>query len=74
MSTDANRSPRMMRNIFGIVMILIYLGMGVLFFINFFQFSWEWFRWVGGGLFIAYGLWRAYRQFNGIDNPYGSRE
>lgn len=28
-----------MRNIFGVVMILIYLGMGVLFLINFFQFS-----------------------------------
>lgn len=61
-----------MRNIFGIIMILIYLGMGVLFFIGFFPWfsgSWEWFRWVGGGMFIAYGLWRAYRQFKGIDDP-----
>lgn len=58
-----------MRNIFGIIMILIYIGMGVLFYINFFGFSqsWEWFRWVGGSLFIIYGIWRGYRQFKGID-------
>lgn len=62
----------MMRNIFGIIMILIYIGMGVLFFIGFFPWfsgSWEWFRWVGGAMFIAYGIWRAFRQFKGIDDP-----
>lgn len=66
---QSSKTPHVMRNIFGIVMILIYLGMGVLFFINFFQFtpSWQWLRWVGGGVFIVYGIWRAYRQFKGID-------
>ena len=58
-----------MRNVFGIIMILVYIGMGVLMFINFFQFSesWTWVRWTLGILFVVYGFWRAYRQFKGTD-------
>ena len=76
MSTNGTGTPRMMRNIFGIIMIMIYIGMGILFYINLFCFSagWDWFRWVGGSLFIAYGIWRAYRQFKGVDDPYGDRD
>lgn len=66
-------TPQMMRNVFGIIMILVYLGMSVLFLVGFFDVmygQWKWMRWVCGGLFGAYGLWRAYRQFAGIDyNP-----
>ena len=42
--SNTSKTPQMMRNIFGIVMIIVYIGMGVLFFINFFQFngSWAW--------------------------------
>lgn len=74
MSSDNNQmgTPKAMRNVFGIIMIVIYLGMGVLFFVGFFKpiyGTWEWLRWVGGGIFIAYGIWRAYRQFAGIDDP-----
>ena len=29
-------------------------------------------RWVAGGLFTAYGLWRAYRQLKGIEPGYGN--
>lgn len=67
--SNTSKTPQMMRNIFGIVMIIVYIGMGVLFFINFFQFngSWAWLRWVGGVIFTIYGFWRAYRQFKGID-------
>ncbi len=32
----------------------------------------KWVRWVGGALFTVYGLWRAYRQFKGIDPGYGN--
>lgn len=59
----------MMRNVFGIIMILVYLGMAVLFFVGFFDVlygQWKWMRWLCGGLFCAYGLWRGYRQFKGI--------
>ncbi len=61
-----------MRMIFGIIMILVYIGMGVLFLCGFFTWlsgDWAWLRWVGGFLFILYGIWRAYRQFTGVDSP-----
>lgn len=74
-SENRNKTPQTMRNIFGVVMILIYLGMGVLFLINFIQFTgaWEILRWVGGVLFIVYGIWRGYRQFKGIDPGFNDR-
>ncbi len=68
--TKTSKMPQIMRNIFGIIMILIYLGMGVMMLSGVFsQFSgsFEWVRWVGGILLIVYGFWRAYRQFKGID-------
>lgn len=58
------------RTIAGIIMIIVYVGMGVLLLCNVFPWingSWEWLKWVGGILLIIYGLWRAYRQFSGID-------
>jgi len=72
MDTDNNspRTPQLWRNIFGIFMIIIYVGMGVLLLCNFFDWmdgGWSWLRWTGGTLFIVYGIWRAYRQFKGID-------
>lgn len=59
----------LMRNIFGIFMVLIYIGFGILLFINFFQWdaNFAWLRWTGGVLFIIYGIWRGYRQAKGID-------
>lgn len=67
---SATGTPQLMRNIFGIIMIIVYIGMGILLFINFFQFdaSFTWVRWVMGSLFIIYGIWRGYRQAKGIDS------
>lgn len=67
--TSSEGTLQVMRNVFGIIMILVYIGMGVLMFINFFQFSesWTWVRWTLGVLFVVYGFWRAYRQFKGTD-------
>ena len=67
-------TPRTVRNIFGVFMIHIYVGMGILFFIDFFGWedaSWGWLRWVAGSLLVAYGIWRGYRQFSGIDRNIG---
>ena len=67
----STKTPQIMRNVFGIIMILIYVGMGVLLLCNFFNWmdgAWNWLRWAGGIMFIIYGLWRAYRQFKGIDS------
>ncbi|MDE6309381.1 MAG: hypothetical protein K2L81_04225 [Muribaculaceae bacterium] len=58
------------KSIFAIFMVIVYVGMGVLLFINFFQWdpAWSWLRWVGGGIFVLYGIWRAYRQIAGVDS------
>lgn len=63
--------PSTMRMVFGLIMIVVYVGMGILLLINFFGWQGEllqWLRIVGGILFIVYGIWRAYRQFKGIDS------
>ena len=64
-------TPQIMRNVFGIIMIVVYVGMGVLLLCNFFSWmdnGWSWLRWTGGFMLIIYGVWRAYRQFKGIDS------
>lgn len=65
-TTGANK---MMRSIFGIIMIIIYVGMGVLLLINFFGWTadWAWTRYIVGIVLIIYGFWRAFRQVKGID-------
>ncbi len=65
----AGKTSNIMRAIFGIIMIIIYVGMGVLLLINFFNWGgdWAWTRYVVGIVLIIYGLWRAYRQVKGID-------
>lgn len=62
--------PSTMRVIFGIIMIIVYVGMGILLLVNFFQWGdgiYLWLRWIGGIALILYGIWRAIRQFWGID-------
>lgn len=63
------KANNIMRAIFGIIMIIIYVGMGVLLLINFFNWGgdWAWTRYVVGIVLIIYGFWRAYRQVKGID-------
>ena len=65
----SNRAPQVSRTIFGIVMIVIYVGMGVLLLINFFNWDgdWAWTRYVVGIVLIVYGIMRAIRQIKGID-------
>lgn len=64
------RPNNVMRTIFGIIMIIVYVGMGVLLCINFFGWTgdWAWTRWLVGVMLIIYGIWRAYRQVKGIDS------
>lgn len=74
---NSTGTPATARNIFGIIMIIIYVGVGVLFFCGYFDIlfpTWTWVKWVAGGLFTIYRLWRAYRQFKGIDAGYGNEE
>lgn len=59
-----------MRTIFGIIMVIVYVGMGVALLCNAFgwQSDWAWTRYLVGVMLILYGIWRAYRQVKGIDS------
>lgn len=70
---NSDRKPaKVMLAIFGIIMIIVYVGMGVLLLINYFGWDgdWAWTRYVVGVMLIIYGLLRAYRQIAGIDSSY----
>lgn len=51
--------------VFGIFMVIVYVGMGVLLIINFFGWAtdWAWTRWVVGIALIIYGFYRGYRTY-----------
>lgn len=68
--TSGTGTPKVIYTVFGIFMIVIYVGMGVLLLLNFFRWepNWAWIRYTAAGMFILYGIWRAYRQFKGIDS------
>lgn len=68
-NNGAGKANSIMRGIFGLIMIIVYVGMGVLLLINFFGWGgdWAWTRYVVGIVLILYGIWRAYRQVKGID-------
>lgn len=54
--------------VFGIFMFLVYEGMGVLMFINFFNWSgdWAWTRWIVGVVLVLYGFFRGYRTYKDL--------
>lgn len=54
--------------VFGIFMVIVYVGMGVLLFINFFNWGsdWAWTRWVVGAVLIVYGFYRGYRTYQSL--------
>lgn len=51
--------------VFGIFMVIVYVGMGVLLIVNFFNWAsdWAWTRWIVGFALIIYGFYRGYRTF-----------
>lgn len=51
---------------FGILMICVYLGMGLLFIFSVFT-SQPVLNYIVGGLLIAYGIWRGYRLYKGLN-------
>lgn len=57
---------RVIRIVFGIIMIAVYLGMGILMLMNYFEIR-QIIAQLLGALFIVYGIFRAYRQIKGID-------
>ncbi len=51
---------------FGIFMVIVYVGVGILFLINFFQWdsSFTVMRYILGVVLIIYGIYRCYREFS----------
>lgn len=62
-----NGTPKGMRLVFGIFMVLVYLTVGILFMIDIFNIDNQGIS-IGVGVILAlYGLWRGYRMFRGIN-------
>lgn len=69
MKKTGNNIFRTLRVFFGLFMVIVYLGMAYLMFINFFDWntSLTWFRYVLAVVFMLYGVYRCYRQVTGVD-------
>lgn len=62
---NGNPTPKGMRLWFGIFMILVYLGVGLMFILDIFQIDNAVVSYVVGGILILYGIWRGYRLYVG---------
>lgn len=62
---EGNGAPKGARLAFGILMILVYLGVGLLFIFNVFSIDSTALSCVIGGLLCAYGVWRGVRLYKG---------
>lgn len=60
-------APKGARLAFGILMVLVYLGVGLLFIFNVFDIVNTTVSYVIGGILIAYGIFRGYRLYKGIN-------
>lgn len=64
---DMNNLPQGGRLIFGIFMILVYVGVGLLFIFNVFDIDNRAISASVGGVLCAYGVWRGYRLWRGTN-------
>lgn len=64
-SDNNNPVPQKGRLVFGIIMVLIYLGVGLLFIFNVFSIWNTTVSVIVGALLIIYGIWRGYRLYIG---------
>ncbi|MBD5228496.1 MAG: hypothetical protein HDS69_00385 [Bacteroidales bacterium] len=66
--------PLSLRIVFGIFMVLVFGFVGLMLLFNWFNViydpSWNWLRWVGGPIFILYGIFRGYRLYKGNQDNY----
>lgn len=60
-------APRGARLAFGIIMIFVYLGVGLMFIFNVFSIDSRALSAVIGGLLCVYGVWRGYRLYKGMN-------
>ena len=62
---EGNNTPKTMRLIFGIFMILVYLAVGLLFILDVFNIDNDAISITVGAILMAYGVWRGYRLYVG---------
>lgn len=60
-------TPKGARLAFGIFMVLVYVGVGLLFIFNIFNIDNTAISCTVGGLLCAYGVWRGYRLYKGMN-------
>lgn len=61
------KTPMSLRVLFGLMMVFVYVGMGLLILLNFFGWSSELACRLVGSLLILYGIFRGYRHIKGKD-------
>lgn len=64
---NMNNMPKGGRLIFGIFMILVYVGVGLLFIFDVFNIDNVAVSASVGGVLCAYGVWRGYRLYRGMN-------
>ena len=61
------KTPMSLRVLFGLMMVFVYVGLGLLILLNFFGWSSELACRLVGSLLILYGIFRGYRHIKGKD-------
>ncbi len=61
------KTPMSLRVLFGLMMVFVYVGMGLLILLNFFGWTSELACRSVGSLLILYGIFRGYRHIKGKD-------
>lgn len=64
---NENPTPKGGRLIFGIFMVIVYVGVGLLFFFDVFNIDNAVVSYIVGGLLCLYGIWRGYRLYKGMN-------
>ena len=64
---ETTGAPKSARLIFGIIMVIVYVAVGFLFIFNVFDIINVAVSCILGGILIAYGIWRAYRLYRGMN-------
>lgn len=62
-----NNTPKGARLVFGIFMVLVYLAVGLLFIFDIFNIDNTAVSATVGGILCAYGVWRGYRLYKGMN-------
>ncbi|MDE7180624.1 MAG: hypothetical protein K2N88_05450 [Muribaculaceae bacterium] len=60
-------TPKGARLAFGILMVIVYIGVGLLFIFDIFSIDNAAVTYVVGGLLCLYGVWRGYRLYKGMN-------